>query len=207
MTDPSDIPECVYRAFSNVKYADLFLENGKLRIGRIDAYRTIESRSRVDRTEGVAKTTFYEGEGADRRVMSAEASSANPVYILCTSLPNVEIEHLRQQFGNYVVQISDVAKFAEDIGLAIERAGYRLNKPVQYAAVEYSKGEFANSDLGPFAGATLGIIQKDRKFLPDSEFRFYATLPSSYLSNGVPPYLDLEFERAPQYARFINNAA
>jgi hypothetical protein len=105
-------PESVYRAFKNQSEADAFLR-GAIRLGNLKGYPTSTDSGRRDATEG---TAHYRHPGVVTAVeffQDSDESSAttgrgyvdkyveelNPKFILCCSLPDVSLEHLRRTFG------------------------------------------------------------------------------------------------------------
>lgn len=177
-------PDFCYKAFTCEKYAKQFMENGSFRMGCLYSYRTIEDESRRDSTEGIGRTkepgivTYY---GYTQNLKEKPAivqkpgyqehhiEQSNPVYCLCTSLPTVNLNYMRNQFGQYIVKIGNPKEMAVEINEYFFNEGQSIR--IEGCPVDYNKGKKQNRELTNSERADLAYKQKCETFIKDHEFR------------------------------------
>lgn len=212
----SEIPEFVYKVFSEEEHASSFLNEGRFRIGKLQTYKSIEDAGRKDKLEGQASYQFEDdliqvhyseefeatGTSTKRGLMHVSGSLGNPTYIFCTSRPTADVEYLEQRFGSYMIRINDPKHFIDDLREALEKTEYRfLNKShIAKRNVEYSKGQVIEADLETVASCELAVYQKPPEFEPEQEFRFIALMSHLDPPSPEPDYVEIDFGKKIDYA-------
>jgi hypothetical protein len=206
-------PDFLYKAYADEKYAHAFVEAGKIRLGALRQYQDIEDAKRRDPTEGEAHVRFpdtvrrvhfvlgsdesYTSEGPG--TMEAHSSLGNPMFLFCTSLPTVDTDLLKRNFGPFLVKIENPVQRRADIHRAMESTGRRGR--VVAANVEYTKGDLVAADPGSSEGARLSYVQKAREFSEEHEFRFVAIIGGAVRPTDLPEYIDLDLGGQVSYAK------
>ena len=210
-------PNFVYRAFDKEKYAKALVNEGRIRLGELRKYRGIEDARRRDATEGEAHVQFPDevtrihfdlvsGESHSSRgpgIMHSHSSLGNPIYIFCTSLPEVDLEHMRRNFGKHIVKIGDPAQLSADLQLAMENSDLQLQGRVDSSRVKYTKGELAAADSKPSERFRLSYLQKPKQFQPEREFRFVAIIGGVVRPSDLPQDIDLNLGGRLEYAELL----
>ncbi len=201
-----EFPEFCYRAFDCERYAQQFVASGILRLGCLHYYRNIEDSSRRDPTEGSACTRepgiVMEGCFSPnseekpiwtrRRGHQTHHSSLDGVFCFCTSLPTVDLNHMRGAFGEYIVRINDPRELADDINDYLASSGQQF--VVKGCNVVYNKGQNLDRELTCDERADLSYSQKSEGFYADCEFRIVAIRCTPCKQECK--YLDGQFGRA-----------
>ncbi len=212
-----EFPKFVFKAFDKQAYARAFVHSGTFRIGALARYKTIEDANRQDSTEGEAHFRFHDTvtrihffPGSEQTytseapgTMEARSSLGNPIYMFCTSLPEVDKEYLQKRFGRFLVMIEDPMQLATDIQTAIESSGYSPIGVVRGAKVEYTKGQIVPRDLSPSEGARLSYTQKPESFSAEHEFRFVSILGGAVRSADLPEYIEIDIGNSISYAKLL----
>lgn len=209
-----DCPSFLYKAYTDERHARAFVDAGKVRLGALRQYQGIEDAKRRDSTEGEAHVRFrdivtrihfvpnssetYTSESPG--TMEAHSSLGNPMFLFCTSLPDVDTEMLKRKFGQFLVKIENPVQLCEDIHRAMESRGWKIR--VAATAVEYTKGDIVEADPGPSGGARLSYTQKAKEFSEEHEFRFVAVILGAVRTTDLPEYVDLDFG-AVSYAKLL----
>ena len=95
----------------------------------------------------------------------------NPIFICCTSLPVVNLNHMKN-LGKYIVKINDPRKLAEDINkyfISAEQKFLIEGCEVVYNKVKDSDRKLTNNEI-----LDLSYKQKPERFRDDCEFRIIA---------------------------------
>ena len=212
-----ELPTFVYRAFDNETYAKDFVDSGRIRLRALRKYQDIEDLTRRDSTEGVAHVRFpdvvttvhYNAETGEAHssqgpgTMHSHASMGNQIYILCTSLPQVDIQYLREQFGRHVVRIGQPRRLATDLQRALDSAQGSVRGRVDFSNVEYTKGDLVAADPGPGERYRLSYIQKLREFAPQHEFRFAVIVGGAARPTDLSDSIDLDLGGRVSYAELL----
>lgn len=180
-------PDFCYRAFDREEYAKQFMDSGKFRLNCRYYCRHMEDASRCDPTEGCGhtkergivtvccaspnpaeKTIWTRKRGYQER----HIEMGNPIFCFCTCLPEVNLDHMKENFGKYIVKINNPKKLAEEINDYLFDKGQRFL--IEGCRVVYNKGEKLDKKLTDNERLNLAYKQKPEKFWPDCEFRIVA---------------------------------
>ena len=185
----------LYRAFTTEHYAREFVE-GRFRMGRLDRYRDIEDGARVDATEGLGH--YVGGDGVNEHF-----ELGNPIYILCCSAADVDLQFLRAKMGPFIVKISDPSQLVTDISSSIKEQGMKLFGTARCRAVEYNKGSKVTADLDEMGRAELSLAQKHSSFSKEKEHRLFVVVNADCSAKSMPEHVDVNVGRALPYAEML----
>lgn len=212
-----EYPEVVYRTFDEKEYAEEFVNFGKFRLGHLRTYKDTEDLSRKDVTEGVADfhvsdnvTSVSLDEDANVESINTKpglirtrSELGNPVYLLCTSMSGVEMEHISNEFGKYIVKINNPRKLAEDITSFLETMPHKFAGGIEGQTIKYNKGHIFAKDMGNIERTRLSYSQKPEKFSKDNEFRFIAIIMDRPSSRYNEDYLYINIGKRLEYTEII----
>ncbi|MDB4892335.1 MAG: hypothetical protein JWL61_4190 [Gemmatimonadetes bacterium] len=183
-------PKELYRVFSEKRWAEEFINSGRLRFRPVQYFADLEDAVRADTTEGHAHlqipgdvhSAHVDGTGNIVRITSApgminyQGEFINRVYICCFSAPpQDDLSLLPNKFGTFVAKIADPEQLAWDLVSAMTRDGLLRDTPVvECLKVLYNKGEPSNDEPDHFKRTRLNFMQKPRKFAEEYEWRFAA---------------------------------
>lgn len=187
--------DSLYRAFTDERFAREFVE-GRFRMGRLDRYREIEDRARVDASEGLGH--YVDGDGVNEHF-----ELGNPIYILCCSAADVDLSSLRAKMGPFIVKISDPSRLAADITSSLKDQGMKLFGAARCRAVEYTKGSKVTAELDEMARAELSLVQKHSSFSEEKECRLFVVVNADCPTNSMPQNIDVNVGRALSYAEVL----
>lgn len=197
-----DYPHCVYRAFDKKDDAEKFINEGRFVLGNLKKYKNIEDSSRKDETEGEA---VFQRPGIDT---STHCELVNPRFILCTSLPDVDLAHMVEKFGKYIVKIDNPKQLARDITSYLETLPLKFAGGIKGHRVKYNKGHKFDKEIDGVKMVTLSCSQKPDRFEKDCEFRFVAIVKGSPSDHLFDLYdeeiLEINLNKKLTYAKLIN---
>lgn len=181
-----EFPNFCYRAFDHEDHARQFVNEGTFRMRCLLSFREGD-KGRSDRTEGrghikqpgMVTTLWVSPNPDDKTIVTREPGyvehhpeQGNAKFCLCTCLPEVDLGHMREAFGKYIVRIGNPRQLAEDIHY------YYVNKEVRVliegCTVVYNKGQKLDRALTNNEMVDLAYKQKPETFSADCEFRFVA---------------------------------
>lgn len=209
-------PEFCYRAFTRKEYAEDFMYKGAFRMGCQLSYKYSEDKSRCDPTEGdvsievpgIVTYYGYSQDPAEEPICSQRmgyrkesGGSINPRYCFCASLPDVDINHMKEYFGEYIVKIKDPRKLAEDINNYSSNNAQAKFLIVGFNVV-YNKGQKSEKQLTTNKLVDLSYTQKPESFSADYEFRIVA-INLSKSCTGECKFIDEEFEQVDQECKYV----
>jgi len=216
----------LYRCFKEKAYADEFL-SGKIRFGYLPHYRTNYEGARRDADEGVGRIREYRRDRTAAVItgsavemvdspgeVSVSSQFGNLVFICCLAAPpDDKWAPVIEDFGEFVVRISDAQRFCSDIQAALsDKDRWQHHASVELIPVEYSKDE-----LVPTRDAAqqqndvmrLAIAQKLPKYSYQFEHRIalisYAPpIPDDAEAGALPPeHLYVDIGRPLEYAALV----
>jgi hypothetical protein len=226
-----EFPEFCYKAFECEDYAKQFIDSGIFRLNCRYHCRNMEDQFRRDSTEGSGTTKepgivtkgWISPNPAERTIWTKEAGyvehhselAGNGVFLFCTSLPYVSLDHMRESFGKYIVKINNPRRLAEDINNYFVSIGQRFL--VEGCRVIYNKGHKLQRELSANERADLSYKQKEfKEFHEDCEFRIVAIKlgepckeECKYLSGQFEQveadckFIEVRLDKSLNYARFI----
>jgi len=180
-------PRTLYRCFTKEEHALQFAKEGKVRIGLLDVYKTIECDARRDQTEGVGLYKLKEPVTSGRfstdpsfepewiisdGIQQHNVEHLNPIFLLCCANISADLGLLKSRFGSYVVRIDSPVALAIEIDQALNgldgKAGPFL---VEGRNVEYNKGGLIEDGRTPEGLCDLSYVQKPDQFKDEMEFR------------------------------------
>lgn len=210
-------PTFLYRAFEEKQYAEDFVKLGKFRLGLMEMYKSIEDQSRQDRREGESssyiKTNVMEVKIAreTNEVIGTEfvsgrlhvrGSFIEPIYLLCTAGPTVDLTYLREKFGNWVVQINDPSRFLSELRNATPTNPNIEVGKCSIEAVSYTKDEDVDIDPDSFEAIRITWTQKSRDCCRQCEYR-YVVKTRRVVGREPDPYLFYNFNAPILYAQVL----
>lgn len=197
MTKLKDFPETLLRVFKEEQHAIEFIESGKFRLGELEHYRSIEDGARKGHSEGL-------GHYFDLQNIRHDFEFGNLKYIFSCSLPQVDLEYLRESFGRFIVRIDDPYLFVQHIEENLVSQGVRTFNGIHGRLVEYSKGTKIGLglELGSFERAELSVIQKPADYHCEEEYRLFTLLVPDL---GFTPqeFINIDLGQHLHYAKMI----
>lgn len=210
-----EFPEFCYKAYKCEDYAKQFIDRGTFRMGCLLSYTEIEDESRRDPTEGIGLTkepgiitvAWVSPNPAEKTIWTKERGhqehhieSGNATFCFCACLPDVNLDYMKDKFGQYIVKINDPRKLAEDISEYSISSGQRFL--IEGCKVFYNKGLKLDRKLTDHERLDMPYKQKPQSFSSDCEFRIVA------IKFGEPckeecKYLSGEFEQVEPKCKFI----
>jgi hypothetical protein len=182
-------PAYLYRAFSEEKYACEFMEEGKFRARHIMSYVKTENPNIADENEGRALWETATGGGG-------AAISPFPVYILCLAGPEVDLSHLRNRYGKYIVQINDPKRFVEDLA-----GSSALPASIHCVKVKYTDKHKLEQQPERDEKIRLTYSQKELRFARDCEYRI--AVIASETGGGCLGY-SFNFQKRLEYVELLD---
>lgn len=209
-----NLPDKLLRAFEKIEHADAFLSEGLMRFGTIASYRRLEGLGRRDKTEGESHVVVVEpvksvhfnplsqkflGTSEDIGEMNYKSSGPGEAYSFCTADVNVEIGHLREKFGQFVVEIHNTKLFAESIERELDRKLIvnRTLRSTHSLQVQYSKGLIG--ERPDLFNIQMAYGQKSPDFAADHEWRIVLVF-FNYVGI-VPEEIFLNLKESHSFAR------
>jgi hypothetical protein len=214
-----EYPEYIYRAFTKRKYAEEFVDEGKFVLGNLKRYKQIEDSSRQDKTEGIAEfqrpgvvqSVFFSKSCEEEHIVESVghirtySELGNPKFILCTSLPGIELKHMEKNFGKYIVRINNPKQLAFDITSYLESLPHKFAGGVEGCYVKYDKGNKVERKIDNNEIIKLSYSQKPEIYKEDCEFRFVAIVmgnPSTRLNART---LEINLCKRLVYAKLVSS--
>ena len=177
-----------------------FVEQGTIRVGVLQTYKSIECAARRDATEGEGlyklKGPVVSGRFSTNPKIPAKwfledgvqqhhTETTNSIFLLCCANILADINLLKRRFGKYVVKIVSPVALAIEIDHALNgydgRSGLFL---VEGKDVEYNKDGLIVDGRTPDLLTDLSYVQKPEEFSEEKEFRF-CIIASPSESRGV----------------------
>ncbi len=190
-----NFPQFLYRALDKRKYAEDFVKRGYFRLGLIDYYREIEDSSRQDKTERESNYLFP----CEKSLCHAGGKILGPIYLLCTSGPNVDLMRLRSK-GQYIVKINDPKQFLYDLNAAkIEDLTIEITSKASFAKARYTKCQVDSIDPDSIEAIRLDYTQKLPSDAKDDEYR-YIIFTKQLLADDPPNHIFLNIGHRLKYA-------
>ncbi len=215
----SRFPIILYRAFEERQHAEDLVNLGKFRLGLMETYKSIEDRSRQDKREGESssyiKTNVREVK-IDRETMEVidiksvpgrlhlRGSLIEPIYLMCTAAPTVDLTYLREKFGNWIVRINDPGRLLSDLCNAMPTNPNVEIGECSLEAVSYTKDEDVGSDPESFEAVRLNWTQKPRDSCRDCEYR-YVVKTRRVVGRDPDPYLFYDFNAPIRYTEILED--
>lgn len=190
-------PQILYRAFTDLCYAQQFADAGRFRIGRLDSYRNIENNARADAEEGL-------GRYIDKDGISEYFELGNPIYILSCSAETVDLTFLRRKMGPFIARINDPKQLAHDITLYLQEQEIKVFGEIRYRAVNYTKGAIINAELDAMERAELSIVQKHSCFSEEREQRLFAIINAHCPASLLASHVEINLGRPLPYVEVLN---
>jgi|GEM_PF-1981016 len=212
-----EFPEFCYKGFDCKQYAEQFKYFGIFHMGCLPYYREVEDESRRDPTEGIGRTKepgnitvgWVSPNPAEKTIWTREIGHQDyhilpftnaSLFCFCTCLPDVDLDHVKDKFGRYIVKINDPKQLAEDIHDYYVSKGQRFL--INGCRVVYNKGEELDRKLSDNERLDMAYKQKPGKFGPDREFRIVV------IKSGEPcpqecKFLSGQFEQVKPKCDFI----
>jgi hypothetical protein len=145
------------------RYAREFVEQGIIRLGSLDQYRTAEDATR-DPGEGSAE--YQEPlPGRPSELVPTRVEIRNSIFLLCMSDPHVEWSVL-MKLGQQVIRINDPRALYDDL-----RNYFRKDGAVEFLKVRYTRHQRVDRRLGAWGRHRLTYSQKAKRFMPEREWR------------------------------------
>lgn len=186
----------VYRYFEDETHAES-LVGGKVYLSTLKECRGYENPQRGDKEEGYEhyhNPGMISGLGSDFSVAEQAArlgirvdprtkvvisgglrtSSLYDAYVLCTTVGFAN-EDLTADFGEYCVEIRDVEKFTNIVGLALSE--YVPDTHCAIGEVKYKERSFSGLEPSP---GRLGFVKPPDLYSNQKEFRFVYYVPDGW---------------------------
>ncbi len=212
------LPIRLLKAYSNAVHALAFAEEGRLRLTRLDLFRSSPD-SRRDAAEGES-SLFVPGQvpfvvvdvltgnirdsGTRPGHFDYRGTFTNPTYVFCTSDARVSRAYLASRFGPHLVEITEPAAFSLALHQALTSAVLPDHREVLFldgCPVRYDKGSVGEDPASGSERLRLELAQKPLTYEEEHEYRFAAAV--SGLASTAPEYLDVKLTGYDQWARVI----
>jgi hypothetical protein len=210
----------VYRVFRERAHAEEFL-SGRIRFGHLGLYRAIESKGRGDPREGFGEHREYRADrtavviqdGVGTEVASpgevtTHAECGNPIFVCCFTTPPdpAAWARIRDEFGDFVVEIDDSERLIRDIGSALDPADpWQRRAGLALWPAEYTRGELLTAETSPSFTDSLrrSATQKARRDSYQYETRAVLFSHGVWQVDGQPPEVMYVTLPGPiEYARY-----
>ncbi len=180
-------PEFCYKAYDHEDYARQFIDNGSFRLNCRYYCQNMENASRRDPTEGAGLTKepgiitagWVSPNPAEKTIWTREqgyqehhTELGNPIFLFCTSLPDANLDYMKEKFGPYIVRIDNPRQLAEDTNDYF--ISNRQKFLIEGSRVVYNKGQKLARELTDSERTDLSYSQKPPEFFGDCEFRIVA---------------------------------
>jgi len=133
-------PDTVFHRFKERAHAEEFALRGRFRMGNLRTYTEIEDEGRRDRSEGQGHfqrrgnvTSVDFSRDSDETTTTTRPGYVdthiellNPKFVFSCSLPNVDLDLLREQFGPWVVRINQPRRFAQEVSDYLQTLPYKF---------------------------------------------------------------------------------
>lgn len=182
-----NLPHVLYRGFTQLNYALDFVQSGRFRLGRLDAYQHIEDIARSDNSEGMGHFVSQDG-------TSMHFELGNPTYLLCCSGGDVDIAFLRRKMGPFVVRITQPTQLISLIDDFLKKKRIKTFGGVKGALVRYNKGQIVRDELNAAERAFLSLSQKPPCFAKEHEYRLYTIINIECPIELLTPFLLIDLE-------------
>ena len=144
------------------KWAKKLVNNGSLRMRKLEYYQNWENKSLGDPNDGKGMYKLNNH--------PMEVSSSNDVYIWCSSLHEIKTEQLKilAESGNYdcKVIINNPSEFFKRVKKQLSR-GF----PIHCGLVNYNRGKDIDKETLNSQKFHFNVFQKDPSFKDDKEYR------------------------------------
>ena len=222
ITTHGPFPKLLYKAYEKEKYAKSFVEQGSFLLNIQEYYRNIEDLSRKDKDEGKGRIKYLgnrpvltvdkkTGELLSERMESGPidlySSNLNPYYILCCSGPEVNLQHLKHSFGQYIVRILRPDLLVKDIACYLKKEQTMPNTlSIECLKVRYDKDLLAKGEPNNQEKLLLSCSQKDASYQNDQEYRIVVRLDviSSYPEDYLK-YIKINLNKSLKYAEIVTS--
>jgi hypothetical protein len=168
-----DIPDVLYRGFGALEHARAFIDEGVIRLGRLDNYCNLEDARRRDQDEGKAQLRTP--------VIAENWEGRNLIYVLCCSA--ADPAYVASEFGPHVVRINNPKALVADIRAHVSSDPVVRNPRVYETWVSYDRGAVVPRPPGIDEWLSLTYSQKSDFFAPNREYRIVI------MSQFSPKYL------------------
>jgi hypothetical protein len=199
------------------KYADALVVEGRLRLSQLTTYQRLEDPSRNDRDEGegrlrvpgdvpVVHMSLIDGGVTDGGTVPGHFNFSTtwvqPLYVFCTSLPDVSLDLGRARFGPELVEFHAPARFAAELARSADRLTLDEREIlwVEGFPVRYDKDGVSALPLDQSERSRLPYGQKSSRFQVEAEYRFVVALSGP--SAGAPPFLELQLREPESFCRY-----
>jgi hypothetical protein len=198
-------------------HAEDFAHRGRFQMGNLRVYAAIEDEKRQDPTEGDGHfqrfgivTTVEFMRDSDETFVSKKPGYVHthvellhPKFVFCCAAPGVDLDHLRKQFGPWLVRIDQPRQFAQEVSAYLETLPYKFAGGVEGCFVQYNKGDRTRRPLNPTAQTHLSYMQKPSSFSEDNEFRFVVIVIGNPRDQFDGDHLPIDLGRALDYVTII----
>ncbi len=210
-------PDTVFHRFEDRAHAEDFALRGRFRMGNLRTYTEIEDEGRRDRSEGQGhfqrrgKVTSVDfSRDSDETTTTTRPGYVdthiellNPKFVFSCSLPNVDLDLLRDHFGRWVVRIDQPTRFAQEVSDYLQTLPYKFLGGVEGCFVQYNKGKKSRERAWGIASIPLTYNQKPASFSAEKEFRF-VVIASAKLSKGFDgDFLPVDLGRTLNYVDLL----
>jgi hypothetical protein len=211
-----DLPLRLVKAYSSAIYALAFAREGKLRLTRLDLFRSFPDIRR-DSAEGESQllipgqvpavtvslqTGQITDSGTQPGHFNYKSSFTNPTYVFCTSDARISPAYLATRFGAHVVEITDPVLFSHALLEALTSFVFPDERELLFldgSPVRYDKGSVGAHPASHSERLRLDFTQKPAIFAEEREYRFAAAL--SCPGANAPDFLDVTVTGCADWAR------
>lgn len=186
MNEQPNPPAVLFRGFEHLEHARAFVDEGVMRLGKLEWYRDHEDKRRRDPHEGIAELRTPDPDSQD--IISTRWYRYNLVYVLCCSA--ADPAYVASKFGRYLVRINSPGALIADIREHVSSEPIVPNPSVDPRWVSYDRGAIAPRPLDPDDGLTLSYSQKTASFVDEQEYRIVIVSRFSYerpRADPMPP--------------------
>jgi hypothetical protein len=183
MNSKQDVPDILYRGFRDLEHARAFVNDGVIRFGRLDHYRTIEDASRQDTDEGTAVLCALAPDSQD--LIPEHWEGLNRVYILSCSAAEPGL--VASKFGCHLVRINQPRALIDDIRRYASSHSLIPNQEVYSSWVSYDRGASVPTSPDIDEWLRLAYSQKSVSFTGEQEYRVALVSMRSYEHPSAEP--------------------
>ena len=182
----------LFKHYNDASVLDRVYEDGVVRLGSLNYYKTIECKYRNDGCEG-----SYHYQSPE---FSVHVSSCDEFFVF--SMTKLSDEKTRNKFGNYSIQISDAEELGRRIKNTLLQIGFRLKMDPEIVEVEYEDNPF-HDDRNNIRDWESTFSKKGLCFKEEEEVRIIINLKSLFYFQS--PFIDLKIDKIQEVINLKSN--
>jgi hypothetical protein len=213
-----ELPAKLLRFTDKEEYALAFARDGRIRLSNQRNFTDSTVDPRSDSTEGQGRllipnqilnsvpTTGGIPVGV-RGTLDAGFVNGNPTFLFCTSVPQVDINRMKEKMGAFIVEIYNPKLFCDALEESVRSLGPKiLLFEYHHCRVQYDKGVATAAALDPAKQEHLAFSQKPLGYSEECEYRFAALFNLEKETDALT-HIELQLKEPATYARILSEGS